>query len=74
VRFRAPGEAVLLSVRGRLSLKNLFQEWRVPVWERGMIPLIFCGEKLIQALGYFVDPDYAAKQDEAGVELKLERA
>jgi tRNA(Ile)-lysidine synthase len=74
VRFRVPGEAVMLSARGRLSLKNLFQEWRVPVWERGIIPLIFCGEKLIEVLGYFVDPDYAAKEDEAGVELKLERA
>lgn len=72
VRFRRPGEKVEVAARGRLTLKNLFQEWQVPVWERNRVPLIFQDNKLIQAVGYFLDPDYAAGQDEAGLDVKLE--
>lgn len=69
VRFRPPGATVEVSGRGRLSLKNLFQEWRVPVWERGLVPLIFRGDKLIQAVGYFLDSAYAAGKGERGIEI-----
>ena len=71
VKFRPPGATVELSGRGRLSLKNLFQEWRIPVWEREMIPLVFCDGKLVQAVGYFIDPACMAGEGEAGLELVL---
>ncbi len=58
IRFRVPGESVEILGRGRVSLKNLFQEWRVPAWERSSLPLLFCGSKLIQVPGYFTDPAY----------------
>jgi tRNA(Ile)-lysidine synthase len=69
VRFRIPGETVELASRGRISLKNLFQEWGVPAWERGQVPLIFSGGHLAAAAGYFIDKAYTACAGEAGVEL-----
>lgn len=58
LRNRVLGETVEIVNRGRVSLKNLFQEWQVPAWERGSLPLLFCGEKLIQVPGYYQDPAY----------------
>lgn len=58
VRFRVPGETVEIGARGRVSLKNLFQEWKVPVWERATLPLVFAGNKLVQVPGYFVDTEF----------------
>lgn len=71
VRFRAHGDSVTIKNRGRLSLKNLFQEWQVPVWERSLVPLIFCGDQLVQAVGYFLDPAFAAAEGEAGIEIDI---
>lgn len=70
IRFRQSGESVTLHGRGRHTLKNLFQEWGVPPWERARVPLIFSEQTLIGALGYFLDDAYAAKEDEMGWELK----
>ncbi len=67
VRFRQGGEVVHHAERGRLTLKNLFQEWGVLPWLRDRLPLIFVGEKLIAVLGYFVDAAYVAKGDEEGI-------
>lgn len=72
VQFRAPGASVRLANRGHLSLKNLLQEWGVPPWERNAIPLIFSGDRLVQALGYYLDPAEAAGEGRSGWELKLE--
>lgn len=58
IRQRIPGETVEILNRGKIALKNLFQEWQVPAWERGTLPLMFYGNKLIQAAGYFKDPAY----------------
>jgi tRNA(Ile)-lysidine synthase len=62
VRFRIDGETVTIGNRGKVALKNLFQEWGVPVWERSTIPLIFCGDKLVQVPGYFIDPTFIATE------------
>ncbi len=61
VRFRVPGETVEIAARGKVSLKNLFQEWKVPVWERATLPLVFAGSKLVQVPGYFVDPEFVVE-------------
>ncbi|OGT06953.1 MAG: tRNA lysidine(34) synthetase TilS [Gammaproteobacteria bacterium GWE2_37_16] len=48
IRFRQGGERIKLPNRqGTHSLKKLFQEWRVPPWQRNLIPLVYCDEKLI---------------------------
>jgi len=73
VQFRQGGEKANIKDRGRHTLKNLFQEWGVPTWERDYIPLIFKGEKLIGAVGYFTDPDFTASTNEWGMTLRWER-
>lgn len=58
IRTRMLGESVEVLNRGKISLKNLFQEWQVPAWERDTLPLVFYGNKLIEVPGYFADPAY----------------
>lgn len=58
VRHREQGESVTLTARGKIALKNLFQEWRVPTWERSRLPLVFCDDKLILVPGYYADSAY----------------
>jgi tRNA(Ile)-lysidine synthase len=62
VKYRAGGEVVRIPGRGTQSLKNLFQEWRVPPWERDQIPLLYVGEELIAVVGYFLHPEYSYLQ------------
>ena len=72
VRFRQGGEICRLPARDCThELKKLFQAWQIPVWERERIPLIYAGEQLVAAVGYFIDPEYSAKKDEVGYLLKL---
>ncbi|MBV9575825.1 MAG: tRNA lysidine(34) synthetase TilS [Gammaproteobacteria bacterium] len=70
VRFRQGGEIVHLAKRGKHTLKNLFQEWSVPPWQRSRLPLIFVDETLVAVPGYFIHPDYVAH--EAGHEIVWE--
>jgi tRNA(Ile)-lysidine synthase len=50
--------------RPRRSLKNLFQEARIPMWLRNRVPLIFCDSELVWAAGVGVDCAYRAADDE----------
>ncbi|MEE9303454.1 MAG: tRNA lysidine(34) synthetase TilS [Thiotrichaceae bacterium] len=48
IRFRQGGERIRLKQRQcSISLKNLFQEERVPPWQRERIPLVFANDQLI---------------------------
>jgi tRNA(Ile)-lysidine synthase len=52
VRFRRGGETMYIPYRGgHHSLKHLFQEYRVPPWERSRLPLIYVGERLVSIPG-----------------------
>lgn len=54
LRFKASG---LLHIVGRdkgRTLKKIWQELRIPPWERDTTPLLFYGEQLIAAPGIFV--------------------
>ncbi len=54
LRFKASG---LLHIVGRdkgRTLKKIWQELRIPPWERDATPLLFYGEQLIAAPGIFV--------------------
>jgi tRNA(Ile)-lysidine synthase len=48
IRYRSGGEKIALPNRkGHHSLKHLFQEAKIPPWERHQIPLIYMNDKLI---------------------------
>jgi len=51
VRFRQGGEIIDIPKRGNISLKNLFQERKIPPWIRPRLPLIYTGEKLVKIVG-----------------------
>lgn len=49
------------------SLKNLFQENRVPPWERAVLPMLYCGKRLVWVPGLGVDCTFQASPGEDGV-------
>lgn len=57
VKYRQGGEVVDIPGRGRLSLKKLFQAWRVLPWWRDRIPLIYSQNKIIAIGCYFIHAD-----------------
>jgi tRNA(Ile)-lysidine synthase len=59
VRFRQGGEHFI--PRGRKfshALKNLFQEWKIPPWQRDRTPLIYFNDQLVAVIGYAVAGDF----------------
>lgn len=55
IKYRTGGEKILLNNQlHHKSLKNLFQEWGIPPWERDKIPLIYYKNKLIAITGYII--------------------
>ena len=54
------------------SLKNLFQEHRVPPWLRERIPLLYCGDELVSVVGVAVSAEYQAKRNENGLLVSCE--
>lgn len=52
VRFRQGGESIMVDDHHR-PLKNLFQEWGIPSWQRSRIPLIYAHEALIEVVDYY---------------------
>ncbi|MFC1748601.1 tRNA lysidine(34) synthetase TilS [Pseudomonadota bacterium] len=52
VRFRQGGEQIIpAGNKHHKNLKQLFQEHRVPSWERERVPLLFVGEELVVVVG-----------------------
>jgi tRNA(Ile)-lysidine synthetase, N-terminal domain/tRNA(Ile)-lysidine synthetase, C-terminal domain len=54
VRFHAQGQFQIVNRQGSRSIKKLWQEHRIPSWQRTRIPLIYYNEQLITAVGIFV--------------------
>ena len=74
VRFRQGGETLQPAGRaGHHALKKLLQEWSVPDWERGYIPLIYQNDKLVAVAGRCVCEGHAASPDEQGYRLHWKR-
>jgi tRNA(Ile)-lysidine synthase len=68
VRFRKYGERLHPQGRqGSHPLKKLFQEWKIPPWDRGTIPLIYADDVLVAVAGYAIAQGFAAKEDEMGL-------
>ncbi len=67
LRYRRGGESCRPQGRGhRHALKKLFQEWGVPPWQRGQIPLVYVDGELAQVVGHSLCEPYAAASDEPG--------
>lgn len=74
VRFRQGGEVCRLPGRDfNHSLKKLLQAWRVPVWERDVLPLVYVGSTLVAVPGFFIAADFMAKNQELGYHLILDK-
>lgn len=72
VRFRQGGEQCKPAGREHThDLKKLFQEFRVPSWQRDRIPLIYINDTLAAIAGYCYCDGFAAENDEAGLEVSL---
>jgi len=70
VRFRQGGERCRLSGRGQSQrLKNLFQEWNIPPWERSRIPLLYVGDELALVVGHAICEGFVAEQDVYQIDL-----
>lgn len=77
IRFRQGGES--LRLRHKRSLKNLFQEGRLPPWLRDRLPLIYHGDELVALAavpGWHFDmviaEGWQAGETESGLEISLE--
>ena len=68
IRGRRGGERIYLQKQHK-SLKNLFQEWAIPPWERDQVPLLYVNQQLLAVIGY------AALDSplEEGYTIKVER-
>ncbi|MBI4195324.1 MAG: tRNA lysidine(34) synthetase TilS [Betaproteobacteria bacterium] len=60
--------------RPRRTLKNLFQELRIPPWQRDVLPLLFCGNDLVWAPGIGTDCGFQAAAEEPSIEPEWRRA
>lgn len=75
VRLRSGGERLQPDARRpRRTLKNLFQEAGVPLWERDRLPLLFCGADLVWVPGLGVDARYQASAGARGIVPEWRRA
>ncbi len=74
VRFRQGGEVCTPDGRGnhQHKLKKLFQEWQVPPWQRGHVPLIYVGDELAQVVGYCLCAPFVADKTEQGYLISLD--
>lgn len=70
VRYREGGERLRLHAGGpRRELKTLFQQWRIPPWQRMRWPLLYVGEQLAVVPGRAVAAEFRASADTPGVEF-----
>ncbi|WON75970.1 tRNA lysidine(34) synthetase TilS [Serratia sp. UGAL515B_01] len=69
VRFTASGRVRIVGRAGSRHIKKLWQELAIPPWQRGRIPLIYYGERLIAAVGVFVTEDGRVAGSEPGWQL-----
>ena len=66
IRSRVEKDALLLAFRGgRRTLKKLFIEARIPVWRRGLVPVLASGDRAIAVPGFGVDEEFRAGTGES---------
>lgn len=57
IRFRKGGESIILRKQTK-SVKKLFQEWQIPTWLRGRIPLLYIDGQLAAIIGYAISDHF----------------
>ncbi len=68
IRLRVGGENFKPACnRPRRSLKNLLQEASIPPWQRKILPLLFCEDRLIWVPGIGIDCDFQVKSEGTGI-------
>lgn len=71
VRFRQGGERLQLPGRTHTHcLKKLFQEWKIPPWERDRIPLIYVENELAAVVGFFIANKFAGQLNEPSMVIE----
>lgn len=68
VRFKASGTLHIVGRNGGRKLKKIWQELGVAPWHRDTTPLVFYGDMLVAAAGYFITREGQAEKG-AGVTL-----
>lgn len=75
VQTRQGGERLLLSgVPYHQTLKNCWQRWGVPPWERDVMPLLYVDSQLLAVPGYGCAAEWAPAAGKPGVIIRWERA
>ena len=73
VRFRQGGEQCRPAGRNHThDLKKLFQEYKIPHWQRERIPLLYINDTLAGIVGYCYCENFVAKGNEPGLEINFE--
>lgn len=76
IRFGAPGAARChphFRDKGR-ELKKLWQELEVPPWLRDQVPLIYFNDKLVAAVGYWVEKRFLASEEDVGLSFEINKS
>jgi tRNA(Ile)-lysidine synthase len=70
IRFRQGGE--LFNWHGQTKqLKKLFQQWGIPPWLRGRIPLLYVNTQLAAVIGYAMSDRYYRENSANAYQLSL---
>jgi len=70
IKWREGGERCQPEGRAHSQkLKKLLQEYHVPPWLRGRLPLVYIGEQIAAVPGLWVCKGFAAQPEEKGCEL-----
>lgn len=74
IRFRNPAERFHPHTRqGSHPLKKLFQEWKIPPWQRDQVPLLYVDNELAMVPNYGVAKKFVTRhEDEEGYEVVWE--
>lgn len=60
VRFRQGGESFYWHGQTK-QLKKLFQQWKIPLWQRDSIPLIYINDDLAAVIGHAISDHYFSR-------------
>lgn len=69
VRHRMGGEKIDLGGPGRRPVKKLFQEARIPPWQRNHYPFVYLEDRLVAVGDRWIDQRFRQQLDEAGLRL-----
>lgn len=70
IKYRTGGEKIALAHRaGRHSLKKLFQEAKIPPWQRESIPLIYINGKIAAIADLWISADFYSEGPESCLKI-----